>query len=93
MASVHSVTITPDAAHAGVERFCGFSIRDDAAGACVIQFRAGTVGGQVLAFVALASGESKLVKWSGDDILEAPGGVFVNEVSGSIEGVLYSADF
>ena len=93
MASVHAVDITPDAPHVGVERFCGFSIRDDSAGACVIQFRAGTVGGQVLAFVALASGESKIEKWDADHYLEAPGGVFVNEVSGSIEGVLYSADF
>lgn len=91
--SVHAVTITPDAAHAGVEKFCGFSIREDAAAAVVIQFRAFDGSGQVLAFVELANGESLTVKWPADEYLEAPGGVFVNEVSGSFEGVLYSADF
>ncbi len=93
MASVHAVTVTPDANHAGVERFCGFSFRDDSTAACVVQFRAGSVGGQILWHLALAADESASIKWSGDDILEAPGGVYVNEVSGSIEGVIFSADF
>lgn len=90
--SVHAVDISPDAAHAGVERFCGFSIRDDSSAACVVQFRATDGSGQILWHLALAADESASVIWPAKDYLEAPGGVFVNEVSGSIEGVLFSAD-
>ena len=91
--SVHAVTIVPDAAHAGVERFCGFSMRNDTSAATVVQFRATNGSGQVLAFVALAADESATLRLPADDYIEAPGGVYVNEVSGSIEGILYSADF
>ena len=93
MASVHAVTITADAAHAGVERFCGFSIRDDSSAACVVQFRATDGSGQILLHLALAADESATLRLPADSYIEAPGGVYVNEVSGSIEGILYSADF
>ncbi len=93
MATVHAVTITPDAAHVGVERFCGFSVRDDNSAAVVIQFRATNGSGQILAHVALGADQSANWRLPADDYIEAPGGVFVNEVSGSFEGVLYSADF
>ena len=93
MASVHAVTLTADAAHAGVERFCGFSIREDSSAAAVVQFRATDGSGQILGHLALAADESATFKLDAADFIEAPGGVYVNEVSGSIEGVLYSADF
>ena len=85
--AVQATTITPDSNHTAVDRFAGFSIREDASSTAVIEFRKFEVTGQVIFIVALASGESVSIVLS--DIITSEGGVYVKEVSGSIEGVVY----
>ena len=85
--AVQASTITPGSNHSAVVRFAGFSIREDASAAAVIEFRKLSVTGQVLFIVALASGESVSIVLS--ESMSSEGGVYVKEVSGSIEGVLF----
>ena len=75
--------------HTGVTRFGGFSVYEDASAAAVIIFRKATVSGQILAVLTLAADESATIQF--DVPLSAEGGVYVQESSGSITGVLYNA--
>lgn len=80
-------TITPDSNHAGVTRLRGFSFYEDASGTALIIIRKATVSGQILFTIPLtADAGATLVL---DDFISAEGGVYVEENSGSITGVLF----
>ena len=82
--------ITPDVNHPGVTLWRGFAVREDAAGTAVINFRHGSVAGDILFPLNLAANEAAAIFFGGgDDAIEAANGIFVEEVSGSITGTLY----
>lgn len=81
------VDITPDSNHSGVERLGGFSIYEDSGGSALIIFRKASVSGQILAVVPLAANAGATIQF--DVPLTSEGGVYVQESSGSITGVLY----
>lgn len=80
------MVITPNSLHA-VERVSGFSIAEDAGAAAHVRFRKGSVSGSVVWNVKLASGQSATLDLGGES-RSFEGGVYVEEVSGSIEGAL-----
>lgn len=82
--------ITPGSNHSDVTRFSGFSIYEDASTAALIIFRKASVSGQILAMVPLAADEGATIQF--DIPLSAEGGVYVQESSGSITGVLYASN-
>ena len=79
------ITIVPNSLHT-LNGLWGFSIKEDAGAAAVIRFRLNGSGGQLVATVGLSSNESAMI------IFPRPvsGDIYVEEASGSIEGVLYS---
>lgn len=86
---IDAVTITADTNHATVRNWNGFSIRE-AAGTpaqATVRFRDGAVGGDILGVLELAGDESASMTLTDD--LKAPSGIYVEVVSGTIEGVLY----
>ena len=88
MASV-PVNITPDSNHSSVTRLAGFSIYEDTGSAtALIIFRKASVSGQILAVVPLIASGGATIQF--DDAISAEGGVYVQESSGSITGVLYA---
>ena len=82
-------TITGGANHTGVTRFNGFSVREDSSAAAVIEFRIAVVGGDIVWHLALAADESASIIFP--SYITTEGGVYVKEVSGSIEGVLFQS--
>ena len=82
------VTITPGSNHATADRFIGFSIYEDSSGAALIHFRKASVSGQIIASVALSADQSAMIFFPKS--VSAEGGVYVQEASGSIAGVLYT---
>ena len=83
-------TITGGGAnHSSVTRLGGFSFYEDAGNAALIILRKATVSGQIVATVSLAANESATIQF--DTPISCEGGVYVQESSGSITGVLYSA--
>lgn len=84
--ALHPTTITPGANHAGVDDFRGYSIYEDAGAAALVIFRKGTVSGQILWVQALdANGSASVLL----PAMSAEGGVYVQESSGSVTGVLF----
>lgn len=81
--------ITPGANHAQAKRFAGFSIYEDAAGAALIIFRHGTSGGDILGYSQLVANTSETRVFGEHGYVDTPDGVYVEESSGSITGVLY----
>ena len=81
--------ITPDSNHSGVTRLGGFSLYEDASSAAVIALRKASVSGQVICYIPLEPGQGATLQF--DVPISSEGGVYVQEVSGSITGVLYSA--
>ena len=83
-----AVAITPNSLHATVTRLSGFSIRESAgiAGAAAVNFRRGSSSGQLLAVVELAANGSSTQTFPFD--FDAPEGVYVEVVSGTVSGVL-----
>lgn len=81
-------TITPNSNHSGVETLRGFSITEDsgAAGA-YIRLRKGAVGGQIVVHLQLSVDQSANIEYLSGLTFE--GGCYVEEVSGSVSGVLY----
>jgi len=79
--------VTIAANHSAVERLKGWSFYEDAASTAYIRLRRAAVGGDILAHIKFASGES--VQFEYDEDLISDGGVYVEEVSGSVTGVLY----
>ena len=83
-------TITPGSVHTDTDRVFGFSITEDSSAAASITFRAAVVGGKVIIGpINLAADESALIVLPKAVFWEFPGGCYVKEESGSIEGVLY----
>ena len=83
-------TITEGSNHTAVERCFGFSITEDSSGTASITLRAGAVGGKVIVGpINLAADEFALIVLPKAVFWEFPGGCFVKEETGSIEGVLY----
>lgn len=81
--------ITPGSNHSGVTRLGGFSMYEDSTATAVIALRKGSVSGQVIAYIPLTAGQGATLQF--DVPISSEGGVYVQEVSGSITGVLYSA--
>jgi len=80
-------TITPDSNHAAVTLLKGFNITEDSSAAAHVRLRKLNVTGQILATVKLAADGSAMIIF--DEPMSSEGGVYVQEVSGSVEGVLY----
>ncbi len=89
MPSLEPVTITGDANHATVERLAGFSLKEDASAAAFIRLRVATVSGQIVWEQSFGAGESRSIVFDKNDFVSTPGGVYVQEASGSVEGVLF----
>ena len=88
---MRSTRITPDVNHPGITLWRGFAVREDAAGTAVINFRLGSVTGDILFPLNLAADEAAAIFFGGDDdAIESAAGIFVEEVSGSITGTLYN---
>lgn len=83
---MYATTITPDSNHATVERLWGFSFREDAAAAAVVNIRRASDTGQILFTVPLAASAGATLVLP--EPMSVEGGVYVEEVSGSITGVL-----
>lgn len=84
---MRTFTITPDANHAGIDRIGGFSIEEDAGSTASIVIRKGSVSGQPVFFINLAANETATLVL--DKTMPCEGGAYVEEVSGSITGVLF----
>lgn len=82
-----TVTGTPGSNQTIVTDFYGYSIREDSAASAVIEFRHGSVTGQVLVFLALNANESFQAEFIKP--INIPNGLYVREVSGSVELVIY----
>ena len=89
LATFRAYDITGDTNHADVTRFAGFAIRESdgtpAVGA--VNFRLGSVSGQIVWPVELAANESAGIFFGG--MIASPDGVYVEVVSGTISGVLF----
>lgn len=83
------VNITPDSNHSSVTRLAGFSFYEDTGAAALIILRKAAVGGQIIATVPLAANGGATIQF--DEPISAEGGVYVQESTGSITGVLYNA--
>ena len=82
--------ITVGTTHSNVERCFGFDIYEDTGtAAAVVELREGSVTGKVVKYLPLAIGESAFVVFDKPIYLAFPGGCWVQEVSGSVTGVLY----
>ena len=82
------VTITDNSNHSGVEVLRGVAIYEDAGAAAMVWLRKASASGQKLIPVPLAAGEAVFLGLDGTPI-PSEGGVYVEVVSGSIDGVLY----
>ena len=82
-------TISADSNHTGVTSFCGFGVRETGSAAAVVNFRIGSVTGDIIAPLALAADESATISYG--NTVSTPTGVYVQVVSGAIAGSLYSA--
>ena len=83
--------INDDSNHPAIALWRGFAVRETAAGAAVVNFRSGSATGDILWPLNLAASEAAgIVFDSGDDAIESPDGVYVEVVSGSIVGTLFS---
>ena len=84
--------MTTDSNHTAVERFVGFSVREATGtpAAAALNFRHGTVTGQILAVLELAGDESASISLGG--VFQTPDGVYVELVSGTtVTGELWNA--
>jgi hypothetical protein len=82
-------TVTVNALHTAVQRCYGFSFQEDSSGAAVVEFRALSATGQIVAYLNLAADETATIVLPKAVYWEFPGGLWVKEVSGSVAGVLY----
>ena len=89
MPALEPVTVTGDANHATVERLSGFSLKEDGSAAAFIRLRVATVSGQIVWEQSFGADESRSVVFDKDDFISTPGGVYLQEASGSVEGVLF----
>jgi len=82
------VTITPDSNHATVDSWWGFSVKEDSGSAATVEFRKAAVDGTVVWYLNLAAGESASIMFPSAVAME--GGVYVNELTGSVSGILFA---
>ena len=85
--------ITVNTNHAGVRNLSGFSIRETAGAAAVVRFRVGTVSGTILETLSLVANASLGVVYGRGNAKRAEDGVYVQVVSGTIEGSLFDETF
>ena len=87
---MNAVDITANSNHASVEKWKGFSVRENAGtpAQAVVNFRKASVSGQIVGVLELNSEESATLVLTKRKI-NTEGGVYVQVVSGTIEGVLY----
>ncbi len=90
--TLQPVTVTPNTNHATVTRLAGFSVRESAGtpDAAVVNLRHGSATGQVLFALELAGNESAGIDFPGH--ISAPSGVYVQVVSGTVDGVLFDLE-
>lgn len=81
--------ITPGSNHASVEQLGGFSIEEDSSAAAQVVLRKGSVSGTIFWHLNLTADQSASIMFPRPIATE--GGVYVQEVSGSIAGVLFDA--
>ena len=84
-----TATIIADTLHTAAERIYGYSIAEDKGAAAVVNLRAGSVSGQIVRRLQFSADQSFNVPVRRDVFLEFPGGCYVEEVSGSVHGVLF----
>ncbi len=83
-------TVTVGTNHSAVERCVGFLFADDTGAVASVNLRSGAVGGQIVVGpIEIASGGSEMYVLGKNVFWEMVGGCYVEEVSGSVEGILY----
>lgn len=82
------VDVTVNSNHSGVERLVGFSIREDSGAAAHFRLRKGSVSGQVIMDLNVAASGNATIFFPKS--VASEGGVYVQEVTGSVAGVLFS---
>ena len=81
-------TITGDSNHSGVERLKAFSLAETASSTAAVRLRKASVSGTIVMRVNLAADESVYYEFEEGKAFE--GGVYVEVISGTIEGTLES---
>lgn len=84
------VTYTPDSNHAGVTNFGGFALYEDAGAAAQVNLRREVVGGTIIMPLQFQANEFKVLMLDRNIYLDTPDGVYAEEASGSLTGVLYN---
>ncbi len=83
--------IKDDTNHSHIVSWRGFAIRETASAAAVVNFRNGTATGDILWPLNLAADEAAgIILGRSDDAIACPDGVYVEVVSGSVVGTLFS---
>jgi len=84
--------ITVNSNHTAVERLAGFTIHEDSAAVAEVKLRIATSSGTIIWHLALAADESASIVFPKAVFISAAGGVYVEEVGGSVEGALFYPD-
>lgn len=90
--SVDSKAYAAGALSATSVTFCGYSLRETAGSAAVVRVwdNASAASGTLLATIGLAASASE-TKYFGEEGIRAENGVFLQTVSGAVEGCVYVA--
>lgn len=91
MRHLEPVDITANTNHTGAERLGGFSVHEAAAtaAAATVRFRRETATGQIIFVLELAANESASIVLPAGEYVPSGGGVYVEVVAGTVEGVLF----
>ncbi len=81
--------LTVNSNHSGVTNLIGFSIKEDAGDVATIALRKLNVSGQVICYVNFAAAQSAMIFFPKS--VSSEGGVYVQEITGSVTGVLFDA--
>ncbi len=73
--------------------FCGYSIRETAGAAAVVRIwdNASAASGTLLATVGFPAASASQTKYFGAEGVRAENGIFLETVSGAVEGAIYVA--
>jgi len=85
---VRPVTIAPGANHVAVEEFWGFTVKEDASAAAEWVFRIVGATDTIVWYLQLSADQSASIMFPKG--IRTPGGVYVEEVTGSATGVLFT---